>query len=361
MASLGNSMATTGRSTGRFSTGRSSRGQTKKKPRNYEYELDKLRKENQLQKEALQEKERKIQELSGALDEMKRLSSSELETMQRAFYQLVKKEEQDRLKAYTAATEQDRVIAAAKKKAAALQRERGELVRALYAVAAECTKARAFAEPVYGREEVFPKKVEPWLALSFDKDFVPSPRKAKGGRSSLRSSAGSSASASGAGSLRSPTPHHHLGRTLPFNGAGTVLLGELASLVQQTCTKYVEQGKVVQGLRAQVAEARSDLKRGEEQSGEVDAVVAAMLEEVREGSRQRGLTDFPSTAEIEGCSNQTKLSFTLKQLKAFNSRFDEVNDRCKTFETQAVELEFYAKLHGKLVQQAYHEQATSTT
>ena len=49
-----------------------------------------------------------------------------------------------------------------------------------------------------------------------------------------------------------------------------------------------------------------------------------------------------------------------KQLQAFNSGYDEVSERCKTFETQATELEFYAKLHGKLVKQAVYDSISPT-
>lgn len=64
---FGFTMESTGKSS-RYSTARST--STTKKRRNYDYEIDKLKKTNQLQKESLQEKNKKIQELSNALDEV---------------------------------------------------------------------------------------------------------------------------------------------------------------------------------------------------------------------------------------------------------------------------------------------------
>ena len=265
---------------------------------------------------------------------MKRLSRRELEAMRRAHRQNVKDGEQIRLKAYRTAESKDRLLAVSRDKIELLQRERSELVRALHAIASHCTKARATVSPVYGREEVFPKKVEPWLSLTYDAQFVCSPKKRARSRGLLT-------------------------KTLPFNGAGKVLLAELTSLVEQQATNYIDQSRAISSIKSSNAELEQSLEEKARETEEITEVVDMLVDEVREGNRQRQMDDeLPSTS---GCTERTKLNLIYKQLKAFNSRFEEVSNKCNTFETTAVELEFYAKLHGKLVQQAVYEHSLSAS
>ena len=67
-----------------MSTARGTGSLKKRTAKSLDYELDKARKDNQLLREALQAKEAKIQELRSALDEIKRLSTSELGEATRA-------------------------------------------------------------------------------------------------------------------------------------------------------------------------------------------------------------------------------------------------------------------------------------
>ncbi|QDZ19452.1 hypothetical protein HOP50_02g19680 [Chloropicon primus] len=325
---------------------RNTGGFTKKK-RNYDYEIDKLRKDNQLLKESLKEKENKIQELRNALDEITRMSASELAAKERS---LVKKDRahlQLKRQLDSAKAEHVRTKEASQGKLELLQRERKEMVRALHSIASQCTKARTLVEPVYGREEVFPKKVEPWLSLTYDSDYVPSPKRT--GRSTLGSTGGRHAHRPGLSS-----------KALPFQGAGVPLVAELLSLVEQTCTKYAEQSKAVAGYKSSVRELKQELKEAREESGDLSEMVDIVVDEVREGSVQRDLDGLPPEPETSGCSNQVKLKLVHKQLKAFNALDAEVSEKCRTFETQALELEFYAKLHGKLVKQAVYDSLNAT-
>ena len=270
------------------------------------------------------------------MDEIKRLSTSELGEMKRA---LVKKDRQHvqlKRQLASASAEQTRTKEVSLQKVDLLQRERKELVRALHSIGSHCTSARSTVEPVYGREEVLPKKVEPWLSLTYDGEYVPSPR-TRSGRSTI--SRGMSM------------------KTLPFNGAGTPLLDELVSLVEDTTTKYVSQSKLVSGITAERRQLKEQLKAKTEENGELTEWVNIVMEEVREGNRQRGMEDDPGTSEF---SDRVKLKIIHKQLKTFNSRDEEISQKCKDLETQAVELQFYAKLHGKLVQQAVYDTLTAS-
>ena len=140
-------------------------------------------------------------------------------------------------------SERDRGKEQAQAKLDVLKRERRECVRALHSVASHCVRARNQAEPVYGREEVFPKKVEPWLQMTYDAEFTGgSPRKSRGGRSTLRGQS------------------HHTHKTLPFRGAGKPLVEELVALCGRVCEGYAREAEEARRLRSECKALRRDLE-----------------------------------------------------------------------------------------------------
>ena len=64
--------------------------------------------------------------------------------------------------------------------------------------------------------------------------------------------------------------------------------------------------------------------------------------------------------EAESCPDGTKLRMVSDAVLEFTERDREVRRRCDASEAQALELEFYAKLHGKLVKQAIVENLSPT-
>ena len=350
--------------TGTLLRGTSKASATKKRR---DYEIDKLRKETQLLKEALNQKDRKIQQTNNALDEIKRLSTSELEEMRRALTKVQKSNQAYKRQLACFGTEQDRVKAASQQKVEKLQRERSELVRALHSISTHCTKAlkqqqqqqqqqqsssastptREWQKDVDGereREEVFPKKVEPWLSLNYDPEAMP---KKKSGR-------------------------RFFVKPLP---SGRVLVSELVSRIEQITKSHAEQSGTIEALKRSRSQVKQDLEERTREKEDMSEIVDLMVEEMRtraKRSKQESQDqkahgqvdhdkdkdhDFPSTS---GYTESKKLRLIHSQMKSLHSQLEEVSERSKSFETQAVELEFYAKLHGKLVQQVYEHTLTSS-
>eukprot|EP00215_Chloropicon_roscoffensis_P007054 CAMPEP_0197503970 /NCGR_PEP_ID=MMETSP1312-20131121/3121_1 /TAXON_ID=464262 /ORGANISM="Genus nov. species nov., Strain RCC2335" /LENGTH=357 /DNA_ID=CAMNT_0043050749 /DNA_START=87 /DNA_END=1160 /DNA_ORIENTATION=+ len=324
-----------------MSTARGTGSLKKRTAKSLDYELDKARKDNQLLREALQAKEAKIQELRSALDEIKRLSTSELGEATRALAKREREKVQLKRQLASSVSERDRGKEQAQAKLDVLKRERRECVRALHSVASHCVRARNQAEPVYGREEVFPKKVEPWLQMTYDAEFTGgSPRKSRGGRSTLRGQS------------------HHTHKTLPFRGAGKPLVEELVALCGRVCEGYAREAEEARRLRSECKALRRDLEESREDRGGLAEAVDGCLARVADGRESRGMDPLPK--EAESCSDGTKLRMVSDAVLEFTERDREVRRRCDASEAQALELEFYAKLHGKLVKQAIVENLSPT-
>ena len=329
-----------------------SKGTTKKRRKEKDlkdltYEIDKLRKDNQLQKEALQEKDKRIEELNKKLKEIKRLGTRELDEMRRAHVKIQKSNHAYERRIASSVSEQERIKTVSQNKINKLERERRELVKALHAVASHVLKTSNRSSVYVEREEIFPKKVEPWLSLTYDPEALPM-RKKSGRRSQFV-------------------------KPLPFNGSGKVLVSELVSRIDQITSEYSEQKGKIDSLKASMSGMKQELKEKKKEHNGVADVISLMLDEVRQGSHHKFsedeegqmkeeaiqlsfLVDNPSTS---GYSQTKMLRLISGRMQDLRLTLDKVTKRSKDFETQALELEFYAKLHGKLVQKTLYETMTS--
>ena len=312
-------------------------------------EIKRLRKLCVVQQEQISKESSHITALSQALEEVKREGIAELNEARKIFSQLERRSIQVQRQAGAATAEQERALEEASAQIVSLRAERDRLAEALGVISAVTVGGRAalrgeMPDPHTIKQEAEAAKAEgaeplprnpgAWLKFSYataagkSKD-VPAPAVPARKRGAV-------------GSRRPPA------RTAPYGGDGERALTALVAAVSRLHTKREDTQKQCSAasMRSEKLSAALDKMHREFQA--VEVVVEAVERETGEIKRARKLAGVAPSGVSRGLSGRLTAASSI--LRRVNVEFDAFQEENKRLRAQVLELDFYSKLHDKVIE-----------
>lgn len=312
-------------------------------------EIKRLRKLCVVQQEQISKESSHITALSQALEEVKREGIAELNEARKTFSQLERRSIQVQRQAGAATAEQERALEEASAQIVSLRAERDRLAEALGVISAVTVGGRAalrgeMPDPHTIKQEAEAAKAEgaeplprnpgAWLKFSYataagkSKD-VPTPAVPARKRGAV-------------GSRRPPA------RTAPYGGDGERALTALVAAVSRLHMKreVTQKQCSAASMRSEKLSAALDKMHREFQA--VEVVVEAVERETGEIKRARKLAGVAPSGVSSGLSGRLTAASSI--LRRVNVEFDAFQEENKRLRAQVLELDFYSKLHDKVIE-----------
>jgi len=312
-------------------------------------EIKRLRKLCVVQQEQISKESQHIRALSVALEEVKREGIAELNEARKTFMQLERRSAEVQRQAGAATAEQERALEDASMQIVSLRAERDRLAEALGVISAVTVGGRAalrgeMPDPHTIKQEAEAAKAEgaeplprnpgAWLKFSYttvvgkSKDAA-APTKPARKRAAL-------------GGRRPPA------RTAPYGGDGERALTALVAAVSRLHTKREDTQKQCSAANARSEKLSAALAKMRREFESVEAVVENVERETGDIKRARKLAGVAPSGVASGLSG--RLTSVSSILRRVNVEFDAFQDENRRLRAQVLELDFYSKLHDKVIE-----------
>ena len=312
-------------------------------------EIKRLRKLCVVQQEQISKESSHITALSQALEEVKREGIAELNEARKTFSQLERRSIQVQRQAGAATAEQERALEEASAQIVSLRAERDRLAEALGMISTvtvggraalrgempdpHTIKQEAEAAKAVGAEPL-PRNPGAWIKFSYATAAV---------KSKDAPAPAVPARKRGAFSSRRPPA-----RTAPYGEDGERALTALVAAVSRLHTKREDTQKQCSAasMRSEKLSAALDKMHREFQA--VEVVVEAVERETGEIKRARKLAGVAPSGVSSGLSGRLTAASSI--LRRVNVEFDAFQEENKRLRAQVLELDFYSKLHDKVIE-----------
>ena len=312
-------------------------------------EIKRLRKLCVVQQEQISKESQHIRALSAALEEVKREGIAELNEARKTFMQLERRSAEVQRQAGAATAEQERALEDASMQIVSLRAERDRLAEALGVISAVTVGGRAalrgeMPDPHTIKQEAEAAKAEgaeplprnpgAWLKFSYT-TLVGKSKDAAAPTKPARKRAA-------VGGRRPPA------RTAPYGGDGERALTALVAAVSRLHTKREDTQKQCSAANARSEKLSAALAKMRREFDSVEAVVENVERETGDIKRARKLAGVAPSGVASGLSG--RLTSVSSILRRVNVEFDAFQDENKRLRAQVLELDFYSKLHDKVIE-----------